>query len=66
MTPVLTYIILAASALTIAMGVVCLTFGLLILFGGDLGGLWGCAIGAMCLFLGISRIRQINQEDMEG
>ena len=66
MTAVWTYLALAGCAVIIAMGVACLTVGLLKLFSGDFGGLVGCAIGAMCLFLGISRLRQINQEDMEG
>ena len=63
MTDVWTYLGLAVGALLVAMGVVTLTFGLLALFSGDLGGLLGCAIAVMCLFLGFSRIREVNEED---
>ena len=60
-----TYLGLALGSLLVAMGIVCLTYGLVMIFGGDAGGLTGCGIGVVNLVLGFSRIREINDASEE-
>ena len=63
MTVAWTYLLLGIGAFAVAMGLVCMSFGLAMLFSGDTGGLFGCAIGAMNLALGILLIRNTTGDD---
>ena len=49
---------LAVGIASFSMGVACLTFALLLLFGGDPAGLFGLALGAINLYWGCWGLRK--------